>query len=379
MTVQAEYFTASRLSLLLLCAALAGCGGGSGGAATSSGSSATTPTSTSGSPPPAPPAPVVTTELDVVGNPVDVEATPSAGGVDASGNIYLADVNLQQVTKITPAGTASIYIGNTAAATVQYNLGAPGGLAVDTAGNVYVESNGNIVEVTPSGTVSTPWQTSVVYAPTSNANNDNSSSAFPRQFAVDGAGNLYVTVACSGIVRKVTPSGAMSTLASGLGIETSQFLVGGEEGFITVCNGGANGIAVDAAGNVYAVDTVNKVILKITPDGSVTTLAGAVGVSGVVDGTGSGANFAYPSMLSVDGSGNVYLTDSGLARMITPQGKVTTLVGGTGANTPVVLPNSSAPEEYGAIVVLAFDSSLYVTSNYSTDAWALVRFDNLLP
>lgn len=378
MTIHAANFPAIRLSLMaLLCAALAACGGGSGGDTSSAGSSATA-TNTSGSTPPAPPA-VVTTVMDTFGNPVDVEATPSAGGLDASGNIYLADVNLQQIIKITPAGAASIYIGNTATAAVQYNLGAPGGLTLDPAGNVYVESNGNIVEVTPSGTVSTPWQTDLVYTPTPDAYPDHSIATFPAQFAVDGAGNLYVTVACSGIVRKVTPSGVMTTFASGLGIQTSQFLVGGEDGFVTVCTAGADGIAVDTAGNVYVSDIVNNVILKITPDGSVAALAGAVGVSGVVDGTGSGANFAYPSLLSVDGSGNVYVTDSGMARMITPQGKVTTLVGGTGANTPVVLPNSSAPQEYGEIVVLAFGPSLYVTSNYSTDGWALVRFDNLLP
>jgi hypothetical protein len=169
----------------------------------------------------------------------------------------------------------------------------------------------------------------------------------------------------------------MSTIASGLGIQTSATNIPDEGVVINQCNGGANGIAVDAAGNVYAADSYNHVILKIAVDGTVATLAGTVGVSGAADGTGSAAGFNNPQFLSVDRSGNLYATDSGLIRKITPQGKVTTLVGGTGSGAAVSLPNAAAPSEFGPQAGIVVGTSLYALTSYSTDGWALVRFDYL--
>ena len=90
-----------------------------------------------------------------------------------------------------------------------------------------------------------------------------------------------------------------------------------------------SGLAVDSAGNVYVADSANHTLRKITPTGVVTTLAGVVGSSGRTDGTGSGAQFGYPSGVAVDGAGNVYVAewDNHALRKVTPAGKVTTLAG----------------------------------------------------
>src|SRR5437867_1018550 len=69
------------------------------------------------------------------------------------------------------------------------------------------------------------------------------------------------------------------------------------------------GVAVDGAGNVYVADTFNYTIRKITPAGAVTTLAGSAGQNGSVDGTGSGARFYRPTGVAVDSAGNVYVAD----------------------------------------------------------------------
>src|SRR5439155_412922 len=91
-------------------------------------------------------------------------------------------------------------------------------------------------------------------------------------------------------------------------------------------------LAVDSAGNVYATDSNNHTIRKITPAGAVTTLAGLAGNPGGADGTGAQARFYYPQGVAVDTAGNLYVGDSGnhTIRKLTPAGAVTTLAGSAG-------------------------------------------------
>lgn len=86
------------------------------------------------------------------------------------------------------------------------------------------------------------------------------------------------------------------------------------------------GVAVDAAGNVYIADTYAATVRKITPAGVVTTLAGLAGVFGKIDGTGGAARFNNPDGVAVDAAGNVYVADSfnNSIRKVTPAGVVTT-------------------------------------------------------
>src|SRR5438132_834126 len=95
---------------------------------------------------------------------------------------------------------------------------------------------------------------------------------------------------------------------------------------------GASSVAVDSAGNVYVADSTNHTIRRITPAGAVTTLAGSTGQSGSADGTGSATRFNYPFGVAVDNAGNVYVADTHnhTIRKITPAGAVTTLAGSAG-------------------------------------------------
>ena len=151
-----------------------------------------------------------------------------------------------------------------------------------------------------------------------------SSFNFPMGVTVDAAGNIYVADSENNLIRKITPTGIVSTLAgSGLSGKTNG--TGIAASFYQPTS-----VAVDAAGNVYVADSENNLIRKITPVGIVSTLAGS-GTAGSINGTGTAASFNFPQGVAVDATGNVYVAESGgnsLIRKITPAGIVSTLAGG---------------------------------------------------
>ena len=146
---------------------------------------------------------------------------------------------------------------------------------------------------------------------------------FPNGIAVDPAGNIYVADMNNNLVRKITPAGSVSTLA-GSGAAGSTDGTGTAASF----NGPA-GVVADAAGNVYVADYYNYTIRKITAAGVVTTLAGRAGRHGTTNGAGTIARFYYPADLAVDAAGNLYVADQGNneVRMVTPAGAVSTFAG----------------------------------------------------
>ncbi|HEY0844014.1 MAG TPA: hypothetical protein VGE12_01515 [Noviherbaspirillum sp.] len=198
-------------------------------------------------------------------------------------------------------------------------------------------------ETPEGGPASTPTHPDAVQAPgpagtpTASAQGDASAPAAveadatrarfnqPLGIAVDDAGNLYIADALNHTIRKIAPSGVVTTLAGMAGASGSADGTGAAARF-----SGLKGIALDDAGNIYAVD--HGAIRKITPSGLVTTLAGAVGQSGDADGAGPSARFRQPWGIAADAAGNLYVadTDNYLVRKITPSGTVSTHAGTRG-------------------------------------------------
>jgi sugar lactone lactonase YvrE len=168
----------------------------------------------------------------------------------------------------------------------------------------------------------------------------------PTGLAVDSAGVLYVADTGNNLIRRVTADGQVSTVAGIFGVSGSRDGLGGEALF-----NAPSGLAVDESGNLYVADTGNSTVRKITPQGIVSTFAGLPGVSGLRDGQGGDAWLSQPRSLAVDDSGNLYVADTGNARIrrISPSGAVSTLSLGdallppSSTTPPVVAAPSPAP------------------------------------
>jgi NHL repeat len=233
-------------------------------------------------------------------------SSPQGVAVDSAGNLYVADSGNQAIRKVTPAGVVTkLFRGGV--------LISPYGLAVDGATNIYVADHGGGV-VRKLTLVGTNWQVSTVAG----------GFSAPYGVAVDGATNLYVADEGTSLIRKLTPVGTNWVVTT----------IAGPGGFNHPC-----GVAVDGATNVYVAGGNDHTIQKVTPVGTnwvVTTLAGLAGNSGTNDGIGTNAQFDHPAGVMVDTASNLYVADefNSTIRQVTPVGTnwlVTTLAGLAGS------------------------------------------------
>jgi sugar lactone lactonase YvrE len=285
---------------------------------------------------------------------------PTGVAVDASGNVYVADFRNNLIREISPAGSVTTLAGNgqqgsiNGAGTVA-TFNAPIGVAVDASGNVYVAENGNnlVREISPLGMVSTFAGSGTAGAV--NATGAAASFSNPQGIAVDVNGNVYVADYTNNLIREISPGGVVNTLA-GNGNQGSADSTGVKASFNE-----PTAVAVDAAFNVYVADFGNNLIRKISPAGAVTTLAGS-GVEGSANGTGTAATFNKPTGIAVDASGNVYVADWGnnLVRIISPAGVVSTLSNTANSkSSPLVLsgPYGVAVDASGNVYVAEYGNS----------------------
>ena len=270
-----------------------------------------------------------------------VSAGISAAGlaVDAHDQIYFADPNNARVRVVrqdgkvyTVAGTGIRGSNGENGPALQAQLLSPSGVAFDAGGNLYVADGRRVVRIDPSGILtriagdpSLPFN-----APAIDEVPATSTAVNAISVATDAAGNIFVGTPR---IRKITPDGIIHAVA---GIDNP--LVPGFT-FTEACGDALHasiyGIAlvVDRTGNILVANTPAGRVQQITPDGRISTLAGAGPNRFSGDGgPATAATFASPSGLAFDASGNLYVADSGnnRIRMIDAGGMVSTVVGDGG-------------------------------------------------
>ena len=243
---------------------------------------------------------------------------PEGVAVDSAGNVYVADTGNDTIRMITPAGKVTTLAGSPGQAgsadgtgpNAQFNE--PEGVAVDSVGDIYVADTGNdtIRMMMPGSQYSTmTWGTA---GKPGSADGPGIDALFnrPEGVAVDSAGNVYVADTGNDTIRKITASAMMVGMTTTLAGSPDQAGSADGTGSATRFDS-PEGVAVDSAGNVYVADTGNDTIRMIMSGSMVMTLAGTAGQSGSADGTGSAALFNDPRGVAVDGEDNVYVADTG--------------------------------------------------------------------
>jgi uncharacterized protein (TIGR03437 family) len=245
----------------------------------------------------------------------------AAVAVDAGGNVYIADTGNHRVRRVAASGgiatiagtgTPGFAVENGPPAAAQLN--APQGLVVDALGRVFIAdtSNSRVRRADPGGNIITVAGNgnAAYFGDGTPANR--ASVNMPEGLALDAAGNLYIADTLDSVVRKMDPAGTITTIA---GFGTPGFSGDGGPATSAALNR-PRAVAIDANGNVYVADTGNDRVRKIDPLGVITTVADSL---------------SGPRGVAVDRAGNVFIADTGhnrVARILA--GGVVAPIAGTG-------------------------------------------------
>ncbi len=305
---------------------------------------------------------------------------------DSIGNLYIADYLNNVVRKVTPAGMISTYAGNSslglhysgdggpATAAAFYNLS---GMAIDATGNLYISDvdNNVIRKVNTAGIISTYAGNGYGAGSVGGYTGDGGQAtaaelSSPNGLIFDTLGNLYIADAANNVVRKVDPSGVISTFA---GTGTAGYSGDGGQATSAKLNI-PYGLAVDHIGNIYVSDQGNNVIRKVDGSGVIKTIAGNH-IQGYYGdgGPATAAEFYWPVGLAFDQSGDLYVGDENnhVVRKINTSGMISTFAGngfgGVGVGAYSGDGGSATSAELSDPMNLAFDQcgNLYISDIYN--------------
>jgi len=241
--------------------------------------------------------------------------------VDASGTVYIADSSNHRIRRVTSGGTISTVAGTGAfgfngdsQTAVNAQLNRPVGITMDASGNLYIAdaSNHRIRKIATNGTISTVAGNGVQGYSGNGGSATSASLRFPVGIALDSGSNLYIADAGNHVVREVTPGGIIFNAAgNGAGAGTDSGSFSGDGG--AAVSAGLNtprDVVVDSAGNLFIADSANYRVRKVTPSGSISTVAGTGfdGFSGD-GGLALAATFNLPWAVAMNASGSLFVGD----------------------------------------------------------------------
>ncbi len=277
---------------------------------------------------------------------------------DSKGNLFVTGRN-NKIIKIDPEGKASLFAGGARMGKDGKGTGAgfndPEGIAIDEADNLYVADGSTIRKITPEAVVTTIAGTRIP----GYKDGDVSAAAFVNleNIAVDNNGTIYVTDnewtnnrGSSGyyVIRKLTAQGVVTTIKDG------------NDSMLRLHY--PRGLACDAAGNLYVNASVSHCIKKISPSGTISTVAGqcdkTIFNSVYKEGDIKTAVLTCPSGMAIAKNGDIYITDSRLQRIIKISSNKVTTVAGTGKFNFSGNPAGAAEPGYadGKALTARFDS-----------------------
>ena len=301
-------------------------------------------------------------------HPRDVAVDPTTG------NLYIADYHNSEVEKVTPGGTLSIAAGTgsygapTPGRATHSALGNPAGVTVDSTGNLYIADpfNNKVEKVTPKGTLSIIAGTGTAGAPTPGPA---TRSALDQPYGVaadPNTGDLYIADYNNSRVEKVTPKGTLSIIA---GTGTAGAPTPGPASSSELRN--PSDVTVDpTTGNLYIADPFNNEVEEVTPQGALSIVAG-IGTPGApTPGPATQSALDYPHGVAVNSTGDLYIADYNNSEVekVTPQGTLSIIAGtGTaGAPTPGPSTHSALDQPLGVGVDPGTDD-LYIADTNNNE------------
>ncbi|HEV2721626.1 MAG TPA: hypothetical protein VG323_16525, partial [Thermoanaerobaculia bacterium] len=258
---------------------------------------------------------------------------PQGLGIDAAGNLYVAESGAHTIRKVAPNGTVSTFAGARNAkgradgSLTQARFSTPNDVIVDRDGTMYVSDDCTIRKITTDGNVTTllgkpippaigctdnvdgPWVTAKLNG--------------PSHLALDASGNLYFTTSLlfgtasvrstANTIRKLTPGFVTTVAGDNAPRQAYRDARGTSASFYNL-----GGLAIDAAGNIFATEFLAETIRKVSPDGLVTTIAGTPFDFGTSDATAENARFLSPFAITFDAAGTLYVAETGRVRVAKP-------------------------------------------------------------
>jgi len=294
---------------------------------------------------------------------------PRDMAVEADGSLYIADTNNHCIRKVSSEGIIRTVVGTGTAGysgdggpATDAQLNRPRDVEVGADGSLYIADTDNhcVRKVTPDGVIHTLAGTGVCGYSGDGGPAARAQLAWPQDVAVGTDGSLYIADVGNHRIRKVTLDGSISTVA-GTGVCGYS---GDGEPATHAQLARPRGVFVDADGSVFVGDTENHRVRKVTPDGTIRTVAGN-GTEGYGGdgGPATSAQLAWPRGVVVDAEGGLFIADCGnsVIRRVTPDGIITTVAGNgtegySGDSGPTTRARLADPHG----IVMGADGSLYI-------------------